>query len=47
MLYGGNKKSYLHHILPPLSVSVIVGSIIFVLLLHVDAALAAFLPDQR
>ena len=41
-------RSYLHHILPPLSISIVVGSIIqiLVLLLQVDdAALAAFLPD--
>ena len=41
-------KSYLHHILPPLSIIVVVGSIvkILVLLLQVDAAaLAAFLSD--
>ena len=40
-------KSYLYHILPPLSVIVVVSSIvkILVFLLQVDAALAAFLPD--
>ena len=40
-------KSYLHHILPPLSIVIVVGSIvqILVLLLQVDAALAASLSD--
>ena len=40
-------KSYLHHILPPLSIVIIVGSIIeiSVFLLQVDAALAASLSD--
>ena len=40
-------KGYLHHILPPLSIIVVVSSIvkILVFLLQVDAALAAFLPD--
>ena len=40
-------KRYLHHILPPLSIIVVVFSIIqiYVLLLQVDAALAAFLSD--
>ena len=40
-------KTHLHHILPPLSIVIVVSSIIqiFVLLLQVDAALAAFLSD--
>ena len=40
-------ESYLHHILPPLSIVIVVGSIvqILVLLLQVDAALAASLSD--
>ena len=40
-------KRYLHHILPPLSIIVVVVSIIqiSVLLLQVDAALAAFPLD--
>ena len=40
-------KSYLHHILPLLSVIEVVSPIveILVLLLQVDATLAAFLPD--
>ena len=40
-------KSYLHHILPPFSILVVVVSVIQigVGLLHVDAAGAASLPD--
>ena len=40
-------KSYLHHILPPFSILVVVVSIIQICirLLHVNAALAARLPD--
>ena len=44
---GNENKSYLHHVLPPLSITVVVGSIIqiFVLFLQVDVALATCLSD--
>ena len=47
MTDGNEIKSYLHHVLPPLSITVVVGSIIhiFVLFLQVDVALAACLSD--